>query len=109
MQIVGMQWSLMWAYNDQGSTTAEVNITAQPTTAQITLGQATGGGLLNTGIRGFRSRPNPTGPEIPTDFGGNFYNWPNTISDSNLSSVTFALALGQNQEATGVWNLFFWG
>jgi hypothetical protein len=30
------------------------------------------------------------------------------VFDTNLSSVTFALALGQQQEGTGVCNFFFW-
>jgi hypothetical protein len=106
--IKGMQWNILWAYNNQGSKTAEVNFGAQPTLAQITLGQTAGGGLINSGIRAYRTRPTPTGPETPIDFGPNFYDWPNTVYKENLSSVTFQLALGQNQEATGVWNLFFW-
>jgi hypothetical protein len=106
--ITNMQWQIIWAFNSLGSTTAEVNFGAQPTVAQISLGQADGGGLLNSGIRGYRTRPTPDGPEIPVDFGTDFYKWPNTVFDQHLSSVTFALALGQDQEATGVCNLFFW-
>ncbi|BDT90825.1 MULTISPECIES: hypothetical protein [Nocardia] len=34
------------------------------------------------------------------DFGPNFYDWPDTVTDDFLSSVTFAL--GAHQEATGV-------
>jgi hypothetical protein len=106
MSLTGMQWSLI--YSSSGSVTQEVNIAAQGAVAQISLGQADGGGLLDSGIRGYRTRPNPGGAENVTDFGDNFYNWPNTVFDTNLSSVTFALALGQNQEATGVCNLLFW-
>jgi hypothetical protein len=106
--ITGMQWLIIWAYNNLGNRTVEVNIPAQGANAQISLGQADGGGLLNSGIRGFRTRPDPNGPEVITDFGNNFYDWPNTVFNQRLSSVTFALALGQNQEATGVCNFFFW-
>ena len=106
MTVTGMQWTLIWSAT--GSVTKEVNIPAQGAVAQISLGQADGGGLLDAGIRGFRTRPNPGGPEQVTDFGANFYNWPNTVFDLHLSSVTFALALGSNQEATGVCNFFFW-
>ena len=63
--ITGMHSQIIWAFNNQGSTTAEVNFGAQPTFAQISLGQADGGGLLNSGIRGFRTRPTPNGPEVP--------------------------------------------
>jgi hypothetical protein len=105
--LTSMQWQLIWNYN--ASKSVEVNIPARSAVAQITLGQADGGGLLNSGIRAFRTRPDPNGPEKPTDFGDNFYNWPNTVFDNRLSSVTFALALGQHQEATGVCNFFFWG
>ncbi|MDT5324075.1 MAG: hypothetical protein QOF25_1227 [Mycobacterium sp.] len=104
--ITGMQSRIIWAHDSD--TTAEVNIPAQGAMAQITLGQADGGGLCNSGIRGFRTRPNPAGPDNVTDFGDNFYNWPNSVFDTNLSSVTFALALGQHQEGTGVCNFFFW-
>jgi hypothetical protein len=106
MTITGMQSTLIWS--STGSATKEVNIAAQGAVAQISLGQADGGGLLDSGIRGFRTRPNPAGSENVVDFGDNFYNWPNTVFDEHLSSVTFALALGQNQEATGVCNFFFW-
>jgi len=108
MAITAMQWLIIWAVNDHGSSTAEINFAAQPTVGQISLGQADGGGLLDSGIRGFRTRPDPQGAENVVDFGDNFYNWPNTVFDQHLSSVTFALALGQDQEATGVCNLFFW-
>jgi hypothetical protein len=106
MPITGMQWTLIWSAT--GSITKEVNFGAQGAVGQISLGQADGGGLLNSGIRGFRTRPSPAGPENVTDFGNNFYDWPNTVFDQRLSSVTFALALGAHQEATGVCNIFFW-
>jgi hypothetical protein len=106
MPIAEMGWTLIWSAT--GSITKEMNFAAQKAVGQISLGQADGGGLLNSGIRGFRTRPTPTGPENVTDFGPNFYNWPNTVFDQRLSSVTFALALGGGQEATGVCNIFFW-
>jgi hypothetical protein len=106
MALTGMQWTLIWS--SSGSVTQEVNIAAQGAIAQISLGQADGGGLLDSGIRGYRTRPNPAGSENIVNFGDNFYDWPNTVFDEHLSSVTFALALGQNQEATGVCNLLFW-
>jgi hypothetical protein len=106
MPIAEMQWTIIWSAT--GSITKEVNFGAQKAVGQISLGQADGGGLLNSGIRGFRTRPSPGGPENVTDFGENFYNWPNTVFDQRLSSVTFALALGANQEATGVCNIFLW-
>jgi CubicO group peptidase (beta-lactamase class C family) len=98
--LTGMQWSLI--YSSTGSVTQQVNIAPQGAVAQISLGQADGGGLLDSGIRGF------AGGGGVVDFGDNFYNWPNTVFDLELSSVTFALALGQNQEATGVCNILFW-
>src|SRR5690349_9894783 len=107
MSINEMQWTIIWSAN--GSVTKELNCAAQKAAGQISLGQADGGGLLNSGIRGFRTRPNPGGPENVTDFGDNFYNWPNTVFDQRLTSVTFALALGAHQEATGVCNIFLWG
>ena len=106
MALTGMQWALI--YSSTGSVTQEVNMAAQGVVAQVSLGQADGGGLLDSGIRGYRTRPNPAGSEIVVDFGNSFYDWPNTVFDEHLSSVTFALALGSHQEATGVGNLFFW-
>jgi hypothetical protein len=106
MALTGMQWTLIWS--STGSVTREVNIAAQGAVAQISLGQADGGGLINSGIRGFRTRPNPGGSENIVNFGDSFYDWPNTVFDERLSSVTFALALGQRQEATGVCNFLFW-
>jgi hypothetical protein len=107
MPIVEMRSTIMWSYN--ASITKEVNFGAQKALGQISLGQVVGGGLLNSGIRGFRTRPSPAGPENVTDFGDSFYNWPNTVFDERLCSVTFALALGAHQEATGVCNIFRWG
>jgi hypothetical protein len=101
-----MKWTIIWSAN--GSITTEMNFSTRVAVGQISLGQADGGGLLNSGIRSFRARPNPTAPEVVTDFGPSFYDWPNTITDSFLTSVTFALALGANQEATGVCNIFTW-
>jgi hypothetical protein len=106
MPIAEMKFTLIWSAS--GNITKEVNFGAQKAVGQISLGQADGGGLLNSGIRGFRTCPNPGGPENVTDFGDNFYNWPNTVFDRSLSSVTFALALGAHQEATGVCNIFLW-
>jgi hypothetical protein len=106
MPISAMQWTLIWSAT--GSITKEVNFGTRDAVAQISLGQADGGGLLNSGIRSFRARPNPSAPEVVTDFGPNFYDWPNTVTDDFLSSVTFALALGAHQEATGVCNIFKW-
>jgi hypothetical protein len=107
LMITGMQWQVIWSYNTSKS--VEVNIPARKTVAQITLGQTSGGGLINSGIRAFRTRPNAGGPEVVTDFGDNWYDWPNTVHDNRLSSVTFALALGARQESTGVCNFYFFG
>jgi hypothetical protein len=107
MPIAEMQWALIWSAS--GNVTKEVNFGAQKAVGQISLGQADGGGLINAGIRGFRTRPTPGGAENVTDFGTSFYSWPNTVFDQHLSSVTFALALGTGQEATGVCNIFQWG
>jgi hypothetical protein len=106
MPIAHMRWTIIWSAT--GSVTKEVNFDAQKAVGQISLGQADGGGLHNSGIRGFRARPTGGGAETVTDFGPNFYDWPNTVVDQHLSSVTFALALGANQEATGVCNIFLW-
>jgi hypothetical protein len=106
MALTGMSWNII--YSSNGSVTKEMNFGAQGAVGQISLGQADGGGLLNSGIRGFRTRPNPGGAESIVDFGSNFYDWPNTVFDEHLSSVTFALALGARQEATGVCNILFW-
>lgn len=105
--ITGMQWQIIWSYNTSKS--VEVNIPARAAVGQITLGQTSGGGLINSGIRAFRTRPSAGGPESVTDFGNDWHNWPNTVFNNRLSSVTFALALGQRQESTGVCNFFFVG
>ncbi|GGQ90881.1 MULTISPECIES: hypothetical protein [Streptomyces] len=106
MPIADMNWNILWS--STGGGTLEMNIGAQKAVGQASLGQADGEGLCNSGIRGFRTRPNPAGPENVTDFGDNFYNWPNTVFDQSLTSVTFALALGSHQEGTVVCNILRW-
>jgi hypothetical protein len=105
MTITGMQWFIIWG---TGSKTVEVNFSAQAAVAQISLGEVDGGGLHNTGIRRFETRPSP-GATNAKDFGNNWYTWPNTLFDQHLSSVTFGLVLGEkHQQATAVCNIFFW-
>ncbi|MFG2602280.1 hypothetical protein ACGFT2_01750 [Streptomyces sp. NPDC048514] len=107
MPIAEMNSNILWS--STGNVTLEMNISAQKALGQVSLGQADGAGLCNSGIRGFRTRPNPAGPEKVKDFGSNFYDWPNTVFDQHLTSVTFALALGSGQEGTAVCNIFQWG
>jgi hypothetical protein len=102
-----IQFGSFEIWSSSGSVTQEWNFSPRTAHGQISLGQADGGGLLDSGIRGYRNRP-AGGAENVIDFGDNFYNWPNTVFDENLTSVTYALALGAHQEATGVCNLFTW-
>ncbi|QJS99993.1 hypothetical protein G9272_06610 [Streptomyces asoensis] len=106
MPIANMTWNILWS--STGTRTLEMNFGAQKAVGQVSLGQADGAGLCNSGIRGFRTRPSSTGAEQVTDFGDNFYNWPNTVFDEHLSGVTFAIALGSGQEGTAVCNIFQW-
>ena len=107
MALTGMLWTLIRSNGSQ--VTREVNIAPQGAVAQISLGEVAGGGLVKSGIRGFRTRPNPGGSENVVNFGNDDWdNWPDTVFDTHLSSVTFALTLGQDQAGTGVCNILFW-
>lgn len=97
-------------YNsDDGFTYShEWNISPAFTVAQATFTGVDGGGLHHVGIMAYRFRPDPSGPEIPVNFGDDFHAWPGCVYVHNLSSVTFTVAVGAEQEVYIIENLFFW-
>lgn len=70
------------------------------------------GGLLATGITGWRQRPDPNGPETVTKTAtGKFaeFHWPGCAYIDHCSSVTFGIVVGgSNRQLKTVLNLYFW-
>jgi hypothetical protein len=75
-------------------------------TAQAGYHIVVGGGAHVVGIKGYRFRPK-RGVEQQVDF-GEFWNWRHTIGEDGVTSVTFGIALGAEQEAHAYGNLYWW-
>jgi hypothetical protein len=82
------------------------NIPPETVIAQATLYGTSGGGTQYTGIKRYRKRL-PTGADQDIDF-GEWPSWPPIIFD-RVSSVTFAIATGSNQQAWTLARMDHWG
>jgi hypothetical protein len=74
--------------------------------AQAWLHGTTGGGTQYTGIKAFRRR-RPDGSDEVVDF-GEWTSWPPVIFDF-VSSITFAIATGEDQQGWAVLRVDHWG
>ena len=100
---VEFHWFTAWgnAYH-----TVEVNIVPHYVIAQTSLYGATGEGSQFTGIKSCRKRLS-NGSDKVLDF-GEWLSWPPAVIET-LSSVTFAIATGSDQEAWLAGRIEYWG
>jgi hypothetical protein len=87
--------------------THEWNFAPSFAVAQASFYTVVGAGSHHTGIAGYRSLPDPAGSEIPVSL-GDWPSWPPYIYVDQLTSVTFGVAVGAEQEASVLVNVFFW-
>jgi hypothetical protein len=98
-----------WHFFDgwgNGYHTVDVNIPPAQIVAQVNLHGHTGGGTSYVGIKSYRKRLDSGGDE-PHDF-GEWPSWPPVIFDF-ISSITFAVATGEDQTGWGYARMDYWG
>jgi hypothetical protein len=105
MAVTHIAWR-WFSGSGNGYTTIDVNIPPSTLGAQVTLHGATGGGTQYTGIKRIRKRL-PSGADQDVDF-GEWPSWPPAIFD-HVSSVTFAIATGSNQQGWALGRMDHWG
>jgi len=88
--------------------TSDINFPPQDTFAIAALSGTIGGGTQFAGIAAARTRPSPTGPEVPESF-GDWPSWRSSLFRAKMSSVTMGIATGTDQTAQAVVTLFFFG
>lgn len=110
MPIVGHSVHQFWGYGGDSGFSGSITINMAPAYigAQVGYYQVSGGGLHAIGIKRYRHRPKVDGAEKQVDFGP-WPGWPSTIGGPRISSVTFGIALGDDQEAWCYGNLWWWG
>jgi hypothetical protein len=106
MAITGTEWHWFTAWGD-GYNTIDVNIAPAWVGVQTALQGQSGGGTNYTGIKHYRKRLG-TGKDKDIDYGGLWYQWPPAIYDY-ISSVTFAIATGEDQEAWLIGRMDYFG
>jgi hypothetical protein len=104
MALVEIEWHSFTAFNGVPNT-MEIDIPPSLVGAQCWLNGVDGGGLVFAGIDSFRRRLS-SGADQPVNFNAGFNN-PMVIIDT-ISSVTFALSLGQDQQGWLTGRLDFW-
>jgi len=104
MSIYAIDWHWFKGYGD-GYHTIDVNIPPAQIAAQIWLHGTTGGGTQYAGIKHYRQRLSD-GSDLPHDF-GEWPSWPPVVFDF-MSSITFAIAAGEDQEAWAMARMDYW-
>src|SRR5690348_7566866 len=104
MTVTSIEWHGFTAGNN-GYHTVDVNLPPAWVGAQTWLYGTSGGGTTYTGIKHYRKRQD-NGEDQDIDF-GEWPDWPPVIFDF-ISSVTFALATGDNQEGWAVLRMDYW-
>ena len=105
MAITSVQWNWFSGWGN-GYHTIDVNIAPDTVIAQSTLYGATGSGTQYTGIKHYRKRL-PTGADQDIDFGA-WTSWPPLIFD-RVSSVTYGIATGSDQQGWMLGRMDHWG
>ncbi len=111
MAIVSQNSHNIHAYGgDDGVTyTASINFAPGTVHAQVCFYEVDGEGLHRAGIEGYRHRNDPSGADIPVDF-GDWPNWKSIVGViNNMTGITWGLALGGQQEARARLDIFWWG
>jgi hypothetical protein len=96
MSVTRIDWHHFTGFGN-GYTTIQVNLPAATLTAQTLLYGTDGGGAKIAGIKRYR-RELSNGTHQEVDFAGDWGAWRPSIFD-RVSSVTFAVATGSDQEA----------
>ena len=102
--ITEIDWNWFTAWGN-GYYTVDVNIPPAWVGAQICLHGQSGGGTNFAGIKHYRKRLD-SGADQDIDF-GEWPSWPPVIFDY-ISSVTFAIATGSDQEAWAMYRMDYW-
>lgn len=100
MAVVGIQWFIASGYGN-GYHTVDVNVGPATLGAAVALYGTSGGGTSFAGIKSYRKS---SGENV--DF-GEWPSWAPVIFD-NVSSITFGVATGSNQEAWSVLRVDYW-
>ena len=115
MSVTEIDW-LWFTGFDNTYQTIDVNMSPDLIGAQISLHGVAGGGLAYVGIKHYRQRlpsslipsADRSGPgeDVDHDF-GEWSSWPPVVFDL-MSSVTFAIATGEDQEGWALARLDHW-
>jgi hypothetical protein len=105
MAITRTDWHWFTAWGN-GYHTIDINIVPANVGSETQLYGQSGGGTNFTGIKHFRRRLS-NGSDQDIDF-GDWPSWPPVVFD-HISSVTFAIATGSDQEAWLMARMDFWG
>lgn len=107
MPVQNMSWASRWAYNG-ASASMQINFAPQLAVAQASLSGANGEGLCMGGIKQYRTRTMPTGPDQDHNFTWNSnFGYPPTAFAPIMTSVTAELVVGGNGQQ-GVMTLLVW-
>jgi hypothetical protein len=75
--------------------------------AETSLSFADGGGYTGIGITHFETRPDPGGPNVPTDFSGDpNFGFPPAIDADHLTEVTAEVDVGGSTSVTALLTVF---
>jgi hypothetical protein len=102
--IVGQSWSFVDGFS--AIVTKEVQMPPGRVSAFVWLNNTSGEGLQHAGIVRFRRRL-PDGSDQVIE-SGIWPNWPPAFGDPSVSSITFGLALGEDQGARAMILIDFW-
>jgi hypothetical protein len=107
MPIQNMAWS--WNSASGSSVSTQVNFAPTQAVAQCSLSQADGDGLCAGGIKQFRTRTQPDGPDQDHNFDVSNPVWlPPVVFDPIMTSVSAQLDLGQRQQGTMTLMVWLW-
>lgn len=107
MAIQNMSWASRWAYNG-ASTSMQINFGPQQAVAQASLSGANGNGLCMGGIKQFRTRTTPNGPDQDHNFNWDpNFGYPPVVFDRIMTSATAELVVGGGGQQ-GVMTLLVW-
>lgn len=105
MTVKSIDWHWFTAWGN-GYHTIQVNIVPDTVGAQASLYGASGEGTQFAGIRHYRKRLS-NGEDQDIDF-GEWTSWPPVVFD-HISSVTFGIATGEDQEGWLLGRMDHWG